>query len=55
LLNFVGEAAERGRLKRVFAVMGEPRSALFLVQKIRDNTGVDAIHPEYGQTFELEF
>ncbi|MFA5999699.1 MAG: MBL fold metallo-hydrolase [Candidatus Paceibacterota bacterium] len=44
LVNFVADMSEK--LKKVFVVMGEPKSALFLVQKLRDNLGVDAYAPE---------
>ncbi len=54
LLEFVAKAAEGGKLKKVFTVMGEPKSSMFLVQKLRDNLGVDAIYPEYKQTVEVE-
>jgi metallo-beta-lactamase family protein len=55
LLSFVEKASEGGKLEKVFVVMGEPKSSLFLVQKIRDNLGVNAVHPEYKQVVELEF
>ncbi len=55
LLDFVATAADGGKLEKVFVVMGEPKSALFLVQKIRDNLGVNAVHPQYKETVELEF
>jgi metallo-beta-lactamase family protein len=55
LTEFVAKAAEGGKLNQVFVVMGEPKSSLFLVQKIRDNLGVNAVHPEYKQTVELDF
>jgi len=48
LLNFVEDTAEM--LKKVFVVMGEPKSSMFLVQKLRDNLGVDAYAPERGET-----
>jgi metallo-beta-lactamase family protein len=51
LLAFVGESAET--LKKVFVVMGEPKSALFLVQRINDYLGVKAVHPEPGQRVAL--
>lgn len=47
LLNFVEDSAET--LKKVFVAMGEPKSSMFLVQKLRDNLGVDAIVPERGE------
>jgi len=52
LLEFVDNTADT--VKKVFMVMGEPRSALFLVQKVRDLLEVDAIHPEEGQSFILD-
>ena len=30
--------------------MGEPKSSLFLVQKLRDNLGIDAYNPERGES-----
>lgn len=46
LVNFVEDTSDT--LKKVFVVMGEPKSSLFLVQKLRDNLGVDAYAPERG-------
>ena len=54
LLGFVEKAAEKGTLKKVFCVMGEPKSSMFLVQKIRDNLGIDAVSPEYKQEVEID-
>ena len=54
LVEFVAKAAESGKLKKVYTVMGEPKSAMFLVQKLRDNLGVDAVYPEFKQTVEIE-
>lgn len=51
LLDFVEPTAEK--LKKVFTVMGEPRSAQFLAQRIKDYLGVEAIHPKEGDRFEL--
>jgi metallo-beta-lactamase family protein len=52
LLEFVYDSAET--LKNTFVVMGEPKSSLFLVQKIRDNLGIEATHPKEGESFELD-
>ncbi len=52
LLEFVAEA--EGTLKKVFVAMGEPKSSLFLVQRIRDYVGVDAVAPELGAQFVLD-
>lgn len=52
LVEFVERAREN--LKKVFVVMGEPKSSLFLAQKIRDYAEVEAVVPEKGSTYELE-
>ncbi len=52
LVEFVEQSA--GSLRKVFVVMGETKTSLFLAQKIRDNTGVNAVHPEEGETVILE-
>ncbi len=52
LLEFVHKLADK--VKKVFVVMGEPKSALFLSQKIRDNLGVNTHTPEAGETIVLE-
>jgi metallo-beta-lactamase family protein len=54
LLEFVEKATESGVLKKVFCVMGEPKASMFLVQKLRDNLGVDAVYPEFKETVEIE-
>ena len=52
LLEFVGHMAKK--VKKVFVVMGEPKSSLFLAQKLRDNLGVNVSTPEAGDTIVLE-
>lgn len=52
LIEFVAEAS--ASLKKVFVAMGEPKSALFLVQRLRDYVGVDALYPKQGQRIEIE-
>ena len=41
--------------EKVFVVMGEPKSSLFLVQRLRDELDVDAIHPNLNDSFDLDF
>lgn len=41
-------------VKKVFCVMGEPTSSLFLAQRLRDRLGVYAVAPEEGERVELE-
>jgi len=53
LINFVEEMQET--LKKVFVVMGEPKSSLFLAQKLKDNLGLDAETPNMGDSVTLEW
>ncbi len=49
LLEFVEKVAPR----HVFVIMGEPKSSLFLIQRIRDYLDIDAIYPEENKEYEL--
>src|SRR3989344_5540108 len=51
LLNFVQDTQDT--IKKVFVVMGEPKSSMFLVQKLRDNLGIEASAPEQGTSVLL--
>jgi len=51
LLSFVEDTQDS--VKKVFVVMGEPKSSMFLVQKLRDNLGIDASAPEQGSSVTL--
>ncbi len=53
LLRYVAASADT--LKKVFVVMGEPKSSLFLVQRIRDYLGLSADAPDTNEKVELEF
>lgn len=53
LIDFV--AASTDRLKKVFVTMGEERASLFLVQRLRDYLGVDAVAPEENQVATIDF
>ena len=46
LLDVVAGSADS--LKRVFVVLGEPRSSLFLAQRVRDYLGIEATVPVLG-------
>ncbi len=52
LLEFVSSTEKTA--KKVFVVMGETKASLFLVQRIRDYLGLNAVHPEEGDTVVLE-
>ncbi len=53
LVEFV--SSTKDSVKKVFVVMGETKSALFLVQRLRDYLGVNAIHPELNESVVLDF
>jgi metallo-beta-lactamase family protein len=52
LVEFVSHTAKT--VKKVYVVMGEPKSAFFLAQKLRDNLGVDTYSPQAGEKVTLE-
>lgn len=52
LIDFVDQTS--ASLKKVFVVMGEPKSAMFLAQKIRDNLNIKAFAPMAGEAVTLE-
>ncbi|HEU4677271.1 MAG TPA: MBL fold metallo-hydrolase [Candidatus Paceibacterota bacterium] len=52
LVEFVGEGS--GRVRQVFVTMGEERSSLFLVQRLRDYLGVRAVAPELGSSVDID-
>ena len=41
-------------VKKVFVVMGEPKSSIYLAQRLRDELEVDAVYPERGKVYRLE-
>src|SRR3989344_2549134 len=49
-----GAEPESVGLKKVFVIMGEPKSSLFLAQRIRDYLDIEAIYPEEGREYELK-
>jgi len=53
LISFVEGSVDS--LREVFVAMGEPRSSLFLVQRLRDFLGVNARAPEAGDVVDLDF
>lgn len=53
LIDFVAHTS--GSLKRVFVAMGEERSSLFLVQRLRDYLGVDAVVPSPGDVISIDW
>ena len=51
------EFVEGGKdtLKKIFVTIGEPKSSMFLAQRIRDYLGLDAIVPSPKDEHTLEF
>ena len=52
LLEFSAKSADT--LEKVFVTHGELRASSFLVQRLRDYLGVEAVSPKYGETQEIE-
>ena len=50
-MDFVRNSSDT--LDSVFAIHGEPESALFFVQRIRDYLGIHAYAPHLGDSFEI--
>lgn len=40
--------------KKVFVVLGEPKTSLFLVQRVRDYLDMDAVMPEVEREYDIE-
>lgn len=52
LVEFVSHSKDT--LKKVFVAMGEPKSSIFLAQRLHDELGVEALMPERGRVYELD-
>lgn len=52
LIEFVKQTAST--LRKVFVVMGEPKSSMFLSQKLHDLLGVDAFAPSHGESVFID-
>ena len=56
LVQFVSTAGDdsgKGRLKKVFVVMGEPGASMHLAQRLHDELGVEAIVPARNEPYDL--
>ena len=53
LLDFAESAGDA--LEKVFVTMGEPKSSLFLAQRVQDFLNIKAVVPDAGQSFEIEW
>lgn len=53
LVNFVASGGDKA--KKIFVTMGEEQSSLFLVQRLRDYLGINAVAPTQNQEVEIEF
>ncbi len=52
LIDFVQNTAET--VKKVFICMGEPKSSMYLAQRLRDGLGINAYPPKGGEKVEIE-
>lgn len=53
LVDFVRQISENHPLQKIFCAMGEPKSSMFLAQRIRDEIGLLAVVPMAGETHDL--
>lgn len=53
LLNLVAQGGDKA--KQVFVTMGEEQSSLFLVQRLRDYLGLNAVAPSLGEEVTIDF
>lgn len=53
LVDFVAKGGDKA--ETVFVTMGEERSSLFLVQRLRDYLGVNAVAPSPEEVVEIDF
>ncbi len=53
LIELVANGSNKA--KQVFVTMGEERSSLFLVQRLRDYLGLNAVAPTLGESIEIDF
>ena len=53
LLEFVEDVSDK--VKKVFVVLGEPKSSMFLAQRIRDYLGIDAVVPKAEEVVSLKW
>lgn len=52
LVEFVGDTAKT--VKKVFLLMGEPKSSMFLAQRLKDDLGIKAYTPTQGEQVTLD-
>ena len=52
LIAFVEQTADS--IKKVYVAMGEPKSSMFLTQRLRDYLGLLAYAPSQGDVVELD-
>ena len=51
LMDFISKSKDT--LEKVFVITGEPASAFFLVQRVRDYLGIEAFAPRYGESHNV--
>lgn len=51
IVEFVGNMSKD--LKKVFVVMGEPKSSTFLAQRLHDYLGINAVVPQEGKKYKI--
>ncbi len=53
LMDFIGQSEKS--LEKVFVIMGEPRAAQFLAQRVHDFMGIETVAPQEKESFEINW
>ena len=53
LLDFAEKVAASGRIKKMFIVLGEPKSAMYLAQRIHEYHDIPVSVPELGTSVDI--
>lgn len=53
LLKWAEKVVEKGRVKKIYYVLGEPKSSMYLAQRVREHTDVSVSVPERGEVLTL--
>ena len=53
LLEWAGKVVAKGRLKKIYFVLGEPKSSMYIAQRVREHYDISVSVPEKGESFSL--
>lgn len=53
LMEWAGKVIEKGDIKKIFFVLGEPKSSMYLAQRVKEHYDVNVSVPEHNESVEL--